>query len=295
MVSAPSKQNQHATSRKPLVIAHRGASAFAPENTMAAFKLALLLGADGIELDVQLSSDGYPVVIHDRRLDRTTGVAGRVSKFSANDLGQLDAGSWFARRLSLRPRIRALSEKLAVAAGTQLDFSSESVPRLDDVLKLVGKRHSVRLYIELKTEPGRREQLLETTISAVRDHRMQTSITLLSFDHQIMARAKQLAPEIRSAATFAIGGRTLAGPRKVSEAARLLGVDEVALHFGLANRRMVSALRDAGLSISVWTVNNRLVMRKLITAGVGSIMTNYPDRLFAAMERHTLTSGPSDL
>ena len=267
--------------RKPLVIAHRGASAFAPENTMAAFRLALYLGADGIELDVQLSSDEHPVVIHDRNLYRTTGVAGRVASFSAHDLGKLDAGSWFVRRLSLRPRIRAFAEK----AGATLDYSRESVPTLEEVLKLFSPSESCRLYIELKTEPGRQRQLLQNTISLVRDYRLQQSITLLSFDHQIIEIAKQLAPEIRSAATFAIAGRTLASPRKISAAARRLGVEEVALHFGLANRRMVSTLCDAGLSVSVWTVNNRLVMRKLISSGVESIMTNYPDRLVATLKR----------
>src|ERR1051325_870011 len=97
--------------RKPLVIAHRGASAFAPENTLAAFRLAVALGADGIELDTQLSSDGQAVVIHDLRVNRTTDRTGLVENFTAAELQQLDAGGWYERRLMKRPRLRASLER----------------------------------------------------------------------------------------------------------------------------------------------------------------------------------------
>src|SRR3954467_15312085 len=99
--------------RKPLVIAHRGASGLAPENTMAAFRLAVALGADGFELDVQLSADGQPVVIHDARLNRTTDHTGAVAALTAAELATSDAGSWFARRLARRPRTRAMAQSVA--------------------------------------------------------------------------------------------------------------------------------------------------------------------------------------
>ena len=84
----------------PLVIAHRGASGLAPENTIAAFQLALAMGAEGIELDIHLSADGHPVVIHDTRINRTTSGIGRVQHFTVTELQKFDAGSWFARRLA---------------------------------------------------------------------------------------------------------------------------------------------------------------------------------------------------
>src|SRR5919206_4427287 len=96
-----------------LVIAHRGASGLAPENTMAAFRLAAALGADGFELDVQLSADGRPVVIHDARLNRTTDRVGAVASLTAAELAACDAGAWFARRLARRPRIRAMAASVA--------------------------------------------------------------------------------------------------------------------------------------------------------------------------------------
>src|SRR5690242_19691865 len=92
--------------RRSLVIAHRGASAVAPENTLVAFKLALALGADGVEMDVHLTADGQPVVIHDARVNRTTDGSGAVSKLTADQIRKLDAGSWFDRRVALRPRTR---------------------------------------------------------------------------------------------------------------------------------------------------------------------------------------------
>src|SRR6185503_7240451 len=94
---------------KPLVIAHRGASGLAPENTLAAFKLAAALGADGVEMDAQLSADNRAVVIHDTRVNRTTNALGTVESFTADRLAGLDAGAWFDRRLAVRPRVRAMA------------------------------------------------------------------------------------------------------------------------------------------------------------------------------------------
>ncbi|HEY7547107.1 MAG TPA: glycerophosphodiester phosphodiesterase family protein, partial [Blastocatellia bacterium] len=96
-----------------LVIAHRGASGLAPENTLAAFQLAIELGAEGIEFDVQMSADGQPVVIHDARVNRTTNDIGPVAHFTASELARLDAGEWFQKRLKRRPRTRALVNRFA--------------------------------------------------------------------------------------------------------------------------------------------------------------------------------------
>src|SRR5215467_3741453 len=106
---------------KPLVIAHRGASALAPENTLAAFRLALLLGAHGVEMDVHLTTDGVPVVIHDARVNRTTNGSGAVSRLTVSQIAKLDAGAWFDRRLALRPRIRRrVAQTMAVVREPDL-------------------------------------------------------------------------------------------------------------------------------------------------------------------------------
>src|SRR5215212_8361264 len=108
MVLLGNNRSDKKLNHRPLVIAHRGASGLAPENTLAAFKLAMALGADGVEMDVQLSADNRAVVIHDARVNRTTNAAGFVENFTADHLAGMDAGAWFDRRLALRPRIRAM-------------------------------------------------------------------------------------------------------------------------------------------------------------------------------------------
>jgi glycerophosphoryl diester phosphodiesterase len=269
----------------PLIIAHRGASGLAPENTLAAFRLAMTQGAHGVELDLQLSADGEPVVIHDKRVDRTTSGAGLVQNFRADELGRLDAGSWFRRRLAVRPRLRAMARRIAMEAGNlQFDFSGETVPTLAEVLALMSPLKPRRVYLELKSEPARRQMLLDLTISLVRSSGLAGSVTLLSFDHEAMRLAKEIAPDLRTAATFPIGSRALPTARAIIEEADSARADEVALHFGLASRRTIKSLHESGLAVSAWTVNSRMVMRKLIASGVDSIMTNFPNRLIDAIQ-----------
>jgi glycerophosphoryl diester phosphodiesterase len=264
--------------RSPLVIAHRGASGLTPENTLAAFKVAVALGADGVELDVQLTADERPVVIHDRRVNRTTNGAGAVRGLTLDQLSTLDAGSWFARRLRMRPRIRAMLDKPALVGNDVSNLSGQRVPGLEVVLAMLNQASLSRVYIELKTD-DRRRALLDAVISLVRSFGMERSVTLLSFDHEIIALAKIQAPEIRTAVTFPTNKRRLVSAKSIVREIERVCADEAALHISLATRRTVEAVHNRGLSVSVWTANRKLVMRRLIACGVDSIMTNFPDRL----------------
>jgi glycerophosphoryl diester phosphodiesterase len=269
---------------RPLVIAHRGASGLAPENTLAAFKLAAALGADGVELDVRLSADRRAVVMHDARVNRTTTGAGPVSSFTAEQLGQLDAGQWFERRIPMRPRARTMAEQAAAFADDgAVKFSSETVPTLESVLALLSQARLRRIYIELKDRSANKEHLLEQVITLARHSNLEDSITLLSFDHGIIRRAKQLDPDIRAAATIPFAGARLMTARAITRAVADSRADEAALHFGLATKRLADRLHESGLSVAVWTANNKLVMRRLIACGVDSIMTNFPDRLIEVL------------
>jgi len=172
----PQTEARHST---PLVIAHRGASGLAPENTLAAFSLAIALGADGVELDVQMSRDGLPVVIHDTRVNRTTNTKGSVSRLTLNQLQRLDAGSWFERRLSRRPRVRAMVGRISSEVGAAVPrYSGEPVPSLEDVLSLLKPAGLERIYIELKGSPLN-HALLESILALVRKHGVDRSATLL--------------------------------------------------------------------------------------------------------------------
>ena len=272
-----------------MVIAHRGASGLAPENTLAAFKLAVALGADGVEMDVQMSADNRAVVIHDLRVNRTTDGRGVVGNLTSHELVKLDAGGWFDRRLALRPGLRAQLEREAkININGDPIYGGEPVPALETVLALLAPANLRRVYIELKSDAATRETLLEAVVALVRDFRMTQSATLLSFDHEAVKGAKLVAPDIRAAATFPIAGRRLATARSIITAVEDLGADEAALHFGLATRRTVAALHERGLSVSAWTANNPLLFRRLINSGVDAIMTNFPNRLFDTLE----TRGP---
>ena len=270
---------------RPMVIAHRGASGLAPENTLAAFRLALALGADGIEMDVQMAADNRAVVIHDPHVNRTTDGRGAVSLLTSHELDKLDAGGWFDRRLALRPRLRAQLEREAkVNINGNPVYAGEPVPALERVLALLAPADLRRVYIELKSDAATRDALLAAVVALVRDFRMTGSATLLSFDHEAVKEAKRVAPDIRAAATFSIAGRRLATARSIISAVEALGADEAALHFGLATRRTVAALHERGLSVSAWTANGPLLFRRLINSGVDAIMTNFPDRLSSTLE-----------
>jgi glycerophosphoryl diester phosphodiesterase len=244
----------------------------------------MALGADGVEMDVQLSADGQPVVIHDRRVDRTTAGVGAVERFTATELAQLDAGAWFQRRLALRPRIRAMADRVAIETGNgSVGLSHEAVPTLAAVLDLIAPTKPGRVYVELKIDRARRKVLLDRTLGLIQTSGLAGSVTLLSFDHEIIGLAKEIAPWLRTAATFPMTGRTFATPRGIIDSAKASAADEVALHFGLASLRTVRALHESGLAVSAWTVNSKILMRRLIAFGVDSIMTNFPNRLLEVL------------
>jgi len=141
-----------------LNIAHRGASAWAPENTMASFRLALNMGADGFELDVQLTSDDQVVVIHDSSVDRTTNGTGRIAQLSFSQLRQLDAGSWFN---SAKPR------------RAKPGYVGERIPLLTEVLDLA-KQHNITTYVELKFARDSRAGLEERVVKLIAEYNCQT-------------------------------------------------------------------------------------------------------------------------
>lgn len=268
----------------PLIIGHRGASGLAPENTLAAFSLAIALGSDGVEMDVQMSRDGRPVVMHDTRVNRTTNAKGGVTRLTLGQLQRLDAGSWFERRLSRRPRVRAMAARISTEGGATVPrYAGEPVPSLEDVLSLLKPAGLERIYIELKGTSRNQQALLNSIVTLVRKHGVERSITLLSFDHVLIRRVKELT-DIRTAALFPVRGRRLISTRSIIRSAEDAKVEEVALHFGLVTQRSVEAFHERGLSVSVWTANSKLSMRRIVACRPDSIMTNFPNRLRDVLE-----------
>ena len=236
---------------RPLVFAHRGACKVAPENTMPAFEAAIRLGADGIELDVQHSSDGHLVVFHDLTLDGLTNGTGRVTAHPIGALRQLDAGSHFG----------------AQYAGTR-------IPLLNEVLDLV--RGKLPVNIELKVPQLNDAGLGADVVSAVRDHDMADDVVISSANPFTVRNAKLAGPEIECALLVA---HDLPGWMRWGSTRRYSRADSIHPEAVMVDEKYTSWARSAGLSLRVWTVNEDAVFRRLSMLGIDAVFTDVPDRM----------------
>jgi glycerophosphoryl diester phosphodiesterase len=253
----------------PLVIGHRGASAVAPENTLAAFARALADGADGIEFDVRLARDGVPVVVHDATLRRTAGIDAQIAALSSSDLSTIDVGSWFNRRYPAR----------AVAA-----YARETIPTLARVFETAAPRCRL-LYVELKCDAQETTTLVERVVAEVRAHRLERNVVIESFTLAAVAEAKRIAPELRTAAAFERRpGRPLPAARSLLKRARDCRADELALARSLVSPRTIEAARAHGLQTVVWTVDHPSWIRRASALGLRAVITNDPAKMCAARE-----------
>jgi glycerophosphoryl diester phosphodiesterase len=238
--------------RKPLNIAHRGASAYAPENTLAAFRLALEMGADGFELDVMLSADDHLVVIHDDRVDRTTDGSGLVRQKMLAELKALDAGTRFDVR-----------------------FAGERIPTLQKVFDLVaGNRAFVN--VEIKTDSLKGDGLEEKLVALIRRYGLEERLLISSFNSFALWRMRRLAPDLSLALLYAEDQRVHLRDRWFAFLSR---PDALNPSFCMATQEHVRWAKARGYRLYVWTVDEEPEMCRLITLGVDGIITNKPDLL----------------
>lgn len=232
----------------PTIFAHRGASLHAPENTLAAFNLAVEQGTDAIELDVKLSSDGHVVVIHDTTVDRTTGAQGRVKDMSLAELRELDAGSFFLK-----------------------DFSGEKIPTLEEVFETVGKRTFINVELTNYTTP--RDHLVESVCMLVKRFGLQERILFSSFFGANLSKARSYLPDT-PIGLLAFGGILGSWARSFGFA---FGKYD-ALHPNLKNatQQHIYFTHRLDRRIHVWTVNEEADMRRLFKWGVDGIFTDDP-------------------
>jgi glycerophosphoryl diester phosphodiesterase len=241
--------------RAPLVVAHRGASADAPENTLAAFSLAMTHGAQLVECDVHLSTDGVPVVIHDETLDRTTDGTGPVSALTLSQLKALDAGGWKGAR-----------------------FSGERIPTLDETLALCAGR--ARVFVELKRGGG--PSLVDAALASIA--RAGCDVAVISFGPNEVGGVAQARPDLPLG--FLVGKTHLDahGVARATEMARELGADFISPQEQAVDVAFIAASHGAGLPVSVWTVDDPERMRALASYGIDALTTNCPGvalRLFS--------------
>jgi glycerophosphoryl diester phosphodiesterase len=230
--------------------AHRGASGHAPENTLAAIRLAMETGAEMCELDVQQTADDQLVVVHDDALDRTTNGKGNVWEMTLAELQQCDAGSWFDPR-----------------------FAGEKLPALEAVIALV--RGKMQLNIEAKIHDHERN-VASLILETLKREGFEEECVVTSFDHKVVDEIKTLAPELTVGYIF--------GWREFSAEVFSGKVELLSAHYSLADAAFLERARAAGKKVHVWTVNDQWLMRRMIEMRVDGIITNYPDRLNAVRQ-----------
>jgi len=264
-VSAPERTLWVSTpleSDRTLNIAHRGASAAAPPNTLAAFKKAIELGADGIEFDVHFSADGVPVVIHDFTVDATTDGSGRVADLTLAQLKQLDAGTRFDPA-----------------------FTGERIPTLDEVLEAVRGRRGwggeLLLNVELKTTSPGDNGLERAVITLVEQHSLSRRVLFSSFNPFSLRRAKRIAPHIPAGLLYDQG---LSLPLRRAWLAFLAPHEARHPHYKMVDARYMAWARRRGYRVNTWTVDDPAEMRRLVGLGVNGIITNVPDVLRSVLE-----------
>lgn len=241
----------------PLVIGHRGASAYAPENTLAAFRLALEQGAHGIELDAKLSADGHIVVIHDQTVDRTTGGAGKVREKTLAELRALDAGSWY-----------------------HPFFSGERIPMLEEVLEEVGSRCLVDIEITNYATPF--DPLPLRVAEMVRRFNLQDHVILTSFFPSNLYRARRILPRVALGQLAWTGALGVVARGRVGRwfAPRLLLPYHTDISAESVQREHARARR-----VIAWTVNETERAGRLLAWGVDGIITDDPIAMLAVIRR----------
>ena len=238
----------------PLFAAHRGGAALWPENSLLAFRNALALGADFLELDVHLSRDGEVMVIHDATLDRTTDGSGPVRERTAAEL----------RALHLKDRSGAVT--------------AETLPTLDEVVE-VAARAKRRMLLEIKVDAGKaRYPGIEEKVLAILDrHAMTASTVVMSFEAPTWRRVRELRPEVATCALYS--ARTLARTSLSAEldTLRAAGVRFIGVEHTVVDAAAVKQAQEAGIGLGAWTVNNPADMQRMIGAGVTILITDQPD------------------
>lgn len=223
------------------ITAHRGYSARYPENTMSAFRAAAAQGVDCIELDLQQTSDGVPVVSHDESLLRTTGVRHRIASLCYRDVRQLDAGSWYATA-----------------------FAGEQIPTFEEVLQMA-QRQRIRLNVEIK-DCSCRASLCTNALALIRRYRMERRCAVASQNYGVLCQVKRYAPEI---STIYITDNPV-------PASLLPYADEISAPYASLTSAAVTQIHQHGKRVHVWTVDTPDEIRGAAALQADDIITDNP-------------------
>lgn len=244
-----------------IVIAHRGASAYYPENTMSAFKGALAMDAEMIEFDVMASKDGVPIVFHDAMLDAHTNGRGLVKNFTLSELKKLDAGVWF-----------------------DAEFIGEEIPTLEEVLEFASGQ--IALNIEIKTEAVTdelKDGIEKKCLKLVKDYGMENYVLFSSFDYRAVEHLKKLNPRISVALLYNLWRSNQRLPSKLVDHYK---ADAFNCNFRQLRKKWLVDLNEHNIPHFIYTVNRKRKMKALFDSGVTGIFTNRPDVLNKVIKKN---------
>lgn len=231
-----------------IIFAHRGASKQCPENTMSAFKRAVELGAGGIELDIQLSKDNVPVVIHDRTLKRTASGKGVVTETNYADLKKHDAGSWFSP-----------------------SFRGETIPSLEEVLIWANNFPELWLNIELKYYSDTNKELVESSIPLIKKYRSDKNTVISSFEHDRLLDVHKLWPKVETAPIYK------GNLPKPWHYAKSLKAKAIHPQYKSVTEDLVRTVQLHGVNVRPYTINDERSIRQYLKWGADGIITDVPD------------------
>ena len=243
---------------KPVIIAHRGSSGTAPENTMAAFKEALEVGADMIELDIHLSKDSVLIVCHDEFINRTTDGEGEIKNLTLDELNQFDAGSWYGE-----------------------EFSGEKLPTLEDVFKLVNGQ--AKLLIEIKGKSKIYKGLEENLITLIAQYKAKDWVVVQSFHTPFLANIHQLDPGIQLYKLVVLDVPIL--PMYIDDGGRIGSLNDYNYCQAInpmdkfVTEKFIRKAHERGQKVFVWTVNDTEKASSILQMGADGIITNYPKKM----------------
>ena len=241
------------TSIDMVIAAHRGSSGSAPENTLAAFRVAVKAGVDMIELDVRLTADRHLVVFHDRRLGRTADGSGPVWMKTLAEMRALDAGSWFGHR-----------------------FRGEKVPTLHEVFRTVPRRVAINIEVKTDGDPRKKADLEEILLATIRGETEGRTILVSSFNHALLRRLHRRAPQLRLGALL-MPVRDVA--RRSSALSRRLGVSAFVCSRTRLRKRLVRTAHRNNLTVMVYGVNTARHFARARRFGVDGVITDFPEKM----------------
>lgn len=251
---------------KSLVIAHRGANKYAPQNTMHAFKKAYEIGCDGFETDVHITKDGKIVICHNYTIDETSTGKGKISDMTLDELKGYDFGSYYSKK-----------------------YEDTQLPTLDEFLSFVETTDISVLNIEIKSPKEKETAIVKETIKAVKEHDLFDRLLISSFDPRLLIEAKTIDSKCKTGFLYSPKSPTLLQMIwRQLRFTKSIGCDAVHPHYSFVNKKFVEDAHKMGIKVNPWTVNNPFIIDKLLSYGVDGIISDLPDVVGGIREKYII-------